>query len=269
MTEPVSYITINDLTVAYRSVGESSASPLVFLHGLGDSSIITFDRIARHPALRDTPALLIDLPGFGHSTAPATWPATIEDQAQVVAMVLDALNISTAPVSGHSMGGSIALMLATIRPDLVSHLILAEPLLRPEQSELARIIIRRTEEDFVTRGVGMLQLATRRKASRGERASIGFLTPLDHANPTMMHRSSVSLLANRSHIFLEMLEGATMPCDLIAGERTSIAAGLVPENIPIHRIPYAGHAMMHENPDAYAQTIAGILCLTGRDGVSR
>lgn len=256
MNPAIDHITIDELRIAVQWPGKHDATPLVFLHGLGDSSIMTFSRIATHPALAALPSLLIDLPGFGHSRAPVDWPATIEDHAAAVAATLDVLGITDATISGHSMGGSTALVLAASRPDLVTRLVLAEPLLRKEQSSLAIAIANRSERVFIDRGYEMLRVATRRQAARGELAAIGFREPLEHAQPEILHRSAVSLLADRTPSFEKTLASLRIPRVIIAGERTQVAPDLLPDDVPLIRIPDAGHSMMSENPDAYARAVA-------------
>jgi pimeloyl-ACP methyl ester carboxylesterase len=260
MTETIRYIRVDALDIAWQWHGELSPSPLVFLHGLGDSSIITFRRIAQHPALAGTSALLIDLPGFGHSPAPAEWTSTTEQQAGVVISVLDALGISGVPLMGHSMGGSIAILVATHRPDLVSRLIVAEPLLKPDQSILGKTIVKRPEAVFVTRGYDMLHLATRRQALRGDKAAQGFQEALRRADPTIMYRSAVSLLQERSPSLLALLETLPLPKTMLVGEKTDVEpCDLTAKGIAIVRIPDAGHSMMSENPDVFACAIASAL----------
>ncbi|HEV2072475.1 MAG TPA: alpha/beta hydrolase [Thermomicrobiales bacterium] len=261
VTDPkLHYLAVNGLQVAWTSVGEASTSPLVFLHGLGDSAIITLRPIATHPAMAGTPALLIDLPGFGYGSATDDWTSSVEEQTEVVIQLLDTVGVVDAPIMGHSMGGSIAIQLATRRPDLVSSLILAEPLLHPDQSVLGRTIAKRTESDFVSRGYAMLQLATRRQAARGERASVGFQEPLGHANPVILHRAASSLLQQRSPSFGEQLEVLANPRTLLVGEMSNLDLGnLVPRDVGIVRIPDAGHSMMSENPDGFARAIAAVL----------
>jgi pimeloyl-ACP methyl ester carboxylesterase len=248
-----------DVAVLRRNPGSGNRPPLIFLHGLGDSSIITFDRIATQPALARYPTLLIDLPGFGHSTAPDSWPATMEHHADVVAILLEQLNLDHSPIVGHSMGGSLALMVAARRPRNVSRLILAEPLLKREHSELAASLARRSEQDFVSRGFDMLLRATRRQAARGDKAAQGFLIPLQHANPVIMHRSASSLLADRTPPFLSLLEMLPMDKTLLLGARTNVEPSPVPPGVSLLRIPDAGHSMMSENPDGFAHAIARAL----------
>lgn len=271
MTDPtLHYLTVNSLQVAWTPLGEASTSPLVFLHGLGDSAIITFRPIAMHFALADTPALLIDLPGFGYSSAPDDWTSSVEEQTEVVIQLLDTVGVVDAPIMGHSMGGSITIQLATRRPDLVSSLILAEPLLQPDQSVLGRTIAKRTESDFVSRGYAMLQLATRRQAARGERAAVSFQEPLGRANPAIMHRAASSLLQQRSPSFGDQLEALAIPTTVLVGEMTNVDLGdLIVRDVRIVRIPDAGHSMMSKNPDGFARAIAAALgsCTATTDGM--
>lgn len=258
MPPAINRFEIDDTSIAWTEIREHAVSPapLVFLHGLGDSSIITFERIARHPALRDRPSILVDLPGFGYSSAPESWPGTIEAHIDAVAALLDELGIHRVTIVAHSMGASLAIMLAAREPSRVSGLVLAEPLLMREHSALGKSIAKRREADFVTRGYDMLLLATKRQTRRGEKAAEGFLEPLERADPIILHRSAVSLLADRSPSFLETLRDLAMPRVLLVGERTDVDLTIVPDDVPILRIPEAGHSMMSENPDAFASAIA-------------
>jgi pimeloyl-ACP methyl ester carboxylesterase len=260
MTPSPDILTLGDLRVAYVRTGPPSSSPIVFLHGLGDSAIITFLPFAAHPALNGAPALALDLPGFGFSTAPASWPSTTEDQAAAVAAALDALGVHRAPVVAHSMGGSVAILLAERRPGLVERLVLAEPLLRPEHSQLARSIAKRSEEAFVARGMEMLKLATRRQANRGDNAARGFQAPLERANAAVTYRAAVSLVQERSPAFQEVLARLPHPRTVLVGERTVVdTREIEAAGVRLVRIPRAGHSMMTENPEAFAAAVAWAL----------
>lgn len=259
MPPTINRLQVDDLSLAWSWIGDASPAPLLFLHGLGDSSIITFDRIARDPALAGRPAILVDLPGFGFSTAPDLWPGTIEAHGSAVIHLLATLDLAKVTIVGHSMGASLAIVIAAQAPDRVRGLILAEPLLAPEHSELGKAIAKRREEDFVERGYGMLLLATRRQAKRGDKAAQGFLAPLERARPLTLHRSAVSLLAHRSPSFLEMLGNLDMPKVLLVGERTEVDLSILPVEVPVVRIPDAGHSMMSENPQGFVRAIAEYL----------
>ena len=102
----------------------------VFLHGLGWTSAAVFAHIVAQPALAGHRSLLIDLPGHGLSDRPARFGYTLDDHAAAVAALLDAERLRGRRV-GHSMGGSIGIVLAARRPDLVARLVVAEANLDP------------------------------------------------------------------------------------------------------------------------------------------
>lgn len=80
---------------------------LVFVHGAGGSHQIWLHQVN---SLRQVNTYALDLPGHGRSGSEGQ--GTIDEYADLVVAFLDALGLETAVVSGHSMGGAIALDLA-------------------------------------------------------------------------------------------------------------------------------------------------------------
>lgn len=260
--------------------GTDSTAPVrVFLHGLGSSSIATFPEIVAHPALRRSRSVLIDLPGFGYSSAASkvTKSASrnaairfssdsddsnefdIESQAEVVARILEHLELSHAHVVGHSMGGSIAVSLAYVRPDLVSHLTVAEANLDLGHGTLGTHIIRRTEAAFVEDGYSNpVRGIQQQQALRGEGNAAIFLGTLLQASPLAMYRAAASLLAERTPTFRDQFIHARMSRTFIAGETSNdiLASDLISHGIRFIEIPNTGHVMMDDNPEAFAEAIA-------------
>ncbi len=93
----------------------------VFIHGvLNDHSVwILQTRALAHHGWN---VLAIDLPGHGRSGGEA--PASVEQAADAVAALLDALGLKQAALIGHSWGSLIALEAAARLGDRVSHLVL-------------------------------------------------------------------------------------------------------------------------------------------------
>jgi len=90
-----------------------SGPPLLFGHSLTfDSSM--FERLASQLSDRFR-ILLVDLPGHGGSGTPGEL-FTLEDAADGIARLLDALGIERAGWVGHSMGGMIGMRLALQHP---------------------------------------------------------------------------------------------------------------------------------------------------------
>ncbi len=95
--------------------------PLVLVHGLGGAA---YNFTALGPLLAERRRVLIpDLPGHG-GTAPLSAVESLGDLAAHVAAVAEHEEMTPTAVVGYSMGGVVALRLASERPDAVSALAL-------------------------------------------------------------------------------------------------------------------------------------------------
>ena len=89
---------------------------IVFLHGAGmDHTVWTLP--ARHFARHRHNVLAVDLPGHGRSSG--SYRSSIEELADWVVALLDALDIEKAALTGHSLGGLVALDAAARHPQRV------------------------------------------------------------------------------------------------------------------------------------------------------
>lgn len=233
----------------------------VYLAGLGSAATADFPEIvARHPALRSRRSMLVDLAGTGWSDpAPASFGYTIEEHADVVAALLDSSDLGGCHVIGHSLGGSVAISLAARRPDRVGRLVVAEPNLDPGVGTLSRHIADQSEDAFVARGYSALRAVV----ARDEDASgvSVFHATTGRWSPTAMYRSAVSLLAERTPTFRDLLATASMPRAILVGERSDDVdlATLADSGVAVHVVADAGHVMTRESPDAFAHAVAAAL----------
>lgn len=100
---------------------DAAKPTVVFIHGvLNDHSVWILQ--SRHFAHHGWNVLAIDLPGQGRSKGAP--PASVEEAAQTVLALLDAVGAPRAALVGHSFGSLIALEAAARAPDRVSHLVL-------------------------------------------------------------------------------------------------------------------------------------------------
>ncbi|MCJ7725971.1 MAG: alpha/beta hydrolase [Acidimicrobiia bacterium] len=112
-----------------REAGPEDGPPLVLLHGWVYDGLVTWHRVV--PLLARTHRVyVIDLRGHGKS-ARIRGRVDIEDMADEVAGVMDALGLGSVPVVGYSMGGMIAQELAHRHPGRVDRLVLAATAAQP------------------------------------------------------------------------------------------------------------------------------------------
>jgi pimeloyl-ACP methyl ester carboxylesterase len=118
-------VNVNNTSFYAYSAGKAfnpSLPTVVFIHGvLNDHSIWILQ--SRYFANHGYNVLAIDLPGHCKSTGKV--PASVEEAAQTVIALLDALEIPQASLVGHSWGALIALEACASAPHRVSHLALA------------------------------------------------------------------------------------------------------------------------------------------------
>ncbi|MFD2080935.1 Pimeloyl-ACP methyl ester carboxylesterase [Actinopolymorpha cephalotaxi] len=241
--------------------GDAAGSPdpvFVYVAGLGAATSADFPHVVAHPALRRHRSLLVDLVGTGWSDSadPARFGYTVEEHADAVAAVLDADGLEGTTVVGHSLGGSVAIVLAHRRPDLVGTLVACEPNLDPGVGDLSAHVAAQTEEAFVRRGYDALRAVVARDEHAAGKSV--FHATTGRWTPVGMHRTSVSMLADREPTFRTQLTRGLMPRALLVGEHTAgfDLGGLEPAGVTVHVVPSAAHVMTYDNPAGFATTIA-------------
>jgi pimeloyl-ACP methyl ester carboxylesterase len=106
-----------------RYVDYGSGPALVLMHGMGASWQWWLENI---PTLGEHHRVIaVDLPGFGDSE-PLPAPAEMSTRAEAVNDLLEQLGVRSATIIGHSMGGLVALALATQHRELVRDVILVD-----------------------------------------------------------------------------------------------------------------------------------------------
>lgn len=119
------YVDLPSATINTTDYGGSGPLALL-IHGLG-GSIANWDVVAPRWAGRFR-VLALDLPGFGLSPPGRDW--TLETHENAIVELIEHLGRPVLLV-GNSMGGLLAEMVASHRPDLVDELVLVSPATPP------------------------------------------------------------------------------------------------------------------------------------------
>ncbi|MCJ8277590.1 MAG: alpha/beta fold hydrolase, partial [Bdellovibrionales bacterium] len=108
----------------YQIFGEDTSPKLVFLHGIMGRGK-NWQSIAKNFS-KDYQCLIYDQRGHGQSVQPESG-YELKDYAQDLKNILDDLGW-TGPIHlvGHSMGGRVSLMFATLFPELVEKLVVVD-----------------------------------------------------------------------------------------------------------------------------------------------
>ncbi|WP_211749955.1 alpha/beta hydrolase [Paenibacillus sp. Marseille-Q4541] len=255
-------IELGNQKIAYNDHGEGET--ILLLHGFCGSSAY-FEEIL--PKLAQNYRCLVpDLRGHGESDAPNS-SYSIDQMADDMIGVLDALGIGKASVLGHSLGGYIALSIAERYPDRLHALGLVHSTAYPDSEEAKEkrlkavsVIQSQGIQSFVDSLVPGLFAEEHRESMSStvdKIQEIGYRTaPQGAANTAIAMRER----PDRRHV----LEKAAIPLLLVAGEadnvvppeRTFTVEG---EGVTQALIKGAGHMSMVEAPDALVQIISDFM----------
>ena len=115
--------TATGVTIGYDDAGVGSATPIVFLHGVGS------DKSAWGPQLehfsRERRAVAFDYPGYGDSDS-APEGTTRDDYATTILAAMTELGIARAHICGLSLGGVVAVAMHHAWPKRIASLVLAD-----------------------------------------------------------------------------------------------------------------------------------------------
>ncbi|MFF8848243.1 alpha/beta fold hydrolase [Streptomyces sp. NPDC015127] len=230
--------------------------PRVYVHGLGASSPAYFTEVAVHPLLAGRRSLLLDLLGHGISDRPADFDYTLESHADALAAALTSAGVADAEVIAHSMGGSVAIVLAARHPHLVSRLVLVDANLDPiphaPGASGSSGIAAYSEREFLARGWREV----------GDRVGAHWWSTMRLAGREALHRSAVHLTRGTVPTMRELLLDLKIPRTFLLPEADGPLAGadaLTAAGVSVVAIPDCGHNIMLDKPEAFARATAAAL----------
>jgi pimeloyl-ACP methyl ester carboxylesterase len=218
----ISRVTLGDIEIAYREKGEGPA--LVLIHGLGGQSE---SWLAQVEAFSDRYRVIAwDGPGYGQSGNFSMDSPTVDDYADLLKAFLDAVNLESAHLLGHSFGGIVIAAFNRCFPEHVRSLTFLEPVI----------------------GSGGLAAETQKELYEARKSQMGSMSPEEFASFRARHalgpRASPELEAHvarvsyrvrpRGHLhafgamcsanIFDELVGVDVPALVVSGEHDQTAS---------------------------------------------
>ncbi|SFL81686.1 alpha/beta fold hydrolase [Streptomyces pini] len=233
----------------------------VYVHGLGATSPAYFTEVATHPLLAGRRSLLIDLLGHGLSDRPTGFDYTLESHAGALAAALTSADVTGAELIAHSMGGSVAVVLAARHPHLVSNLIMVDANLDPippvPGSGGSSGIAAYSEREFLAGGWEEVR----------DRVGSHWWSTMRLAGREALYRSAVHLARGTVPTMRKLLLDLRIPRTYLLPEADGPLPGteeLVEAGVSVVAIPDCGHNIMLDTPDAFARASAAALAARDR-----
>ena len=248
----------------YRTGGDKPA--VVLSHGITDNGLCWTHLAKALEAQYDV--VMVDARGHGLSDKPDSGYSA-QDHARDLAGLIEALQLDTVSLIGHSMGGAIIGELASLHPDYVSHLIFEDPAWFPKGDD-------RAHEETVKRMDDWAQAVIERQALSSEaiEAQVRKDSPHWHDDeviPWVQAQKSVSpkvmQFGYTASPWWKIVPALTCPTLIISGD-PEIGVVVSPEleaeirslnpDVQIVRLD-AGHSVRRDQFDEYVEAVSNFL----------
>ncbi len=265
---------VGGLSIFYEEQG--SGPPLLFVHGLGESSFAWRLVILELPGYR---SLALDLKGFGQSDKPLDSRYTVADQATLVAQFVRALDLRDVVLVGHSLGGGVALLTARqldqAGENRLRGLVLLDSIAYPQRlPRYIRVLKTPILRDLVFRFVPpeanvravLREVYYRRDMIRDEQVAIQVEDSLRPGATHALVETVKHLVPRNADQFVAACSTVRVPTLIIWGERDPVIPLELGRRLAqdisgarLEVIPDCGHVPHHESPGEVARLLREFL----------
>lgn len=267
------YVTLGDHRLAYRELGEGP--PVLLIHGIPTSSLLW--RNVMPVLAKGRRVIAPDMLNYGLSDKPERANVSIEAQSRLMVGLMQALDLRSADVIAHDIGGGVAQLMAVNYPERVRKLALIDsvcfdswpiPEFKPLQEPGAEQEM--SLKDFVGMLRDFLPEGVHRKDAMSEEVIDMILEPwstedgkraffrnLRRLNPeyTMAIAGELKAVSNETLVLWAKNDPFQKP------EYATRLAETLP-NAELIWVEEAGHWLMEEKPDEVADRLMAFLGAT-------
>lgn len=275
----------DDYTLHYRTYeakGEEK-NQIMLIHGFCLSTA-TFEGLAEIYAENGYTTVLVDVPNFGYSSR-ETSETTLMDREDVIYTLMDYLG-GTWIAGGHSMGGGIAINLATDHPETVTGLVLFAPQTSSDASEtqIPTFLQKpmQTVMEVVRTVILWFPCVIRYALVAGSFSSMEFAKDYEIekiTDPFTIKGTGAGIAIMSTHTRgsdLSKLKELDIPCVIVTADKDIVANAdnlqaiidNAPEGTKVVNFVEGGHMMMEYNPTKAAEETLPIMEKTGDGSLS-
>ena len=261
-----SFFEVGDYTLHYRTYSaktDNEKGQIMLLHGFGLSTA-SFESLAAEYAKNGFKVVTLDLPNFGYSSR-ETRKTSFLDREELVFALMENLGGKWI-LGGHSMGGGIAINVATEHPDLVSALFLFAPqstaaIGKPLNQLVSSSLVTSMFESLISIGSRLpfvMRILVAQSFSDTEYAKEYDVSKI--AAPLQIKGTGAGIAVMSSHAKatdLEAFSSLSIPVVIVTADNDKIASAdnldailsAAPENTKTVTFAVGGHMMMEYSPE--------------------
>lgn len=231
-------------------------TPILFIHGIGCAGSLDYPEVAAQPELCGHRRILIDLLGAGFSDKPEEFEYTIENHARYLIEFIEALKLEKIILFGHSLGGAVALTVASRYQGELENIVLSEANLDSGGGLVTKGIAAMSLSEFITTGFNAVIKENIQSSNEIWAASFSLWLP------KAAYQVSKSAVTGQTPSWRTILYELDCPKTYIFGEYNlddPDVAVLKDHTIRVDTVSKAGHSMAWENPKGLASAISNAI----------